>query len=99
MDTGNKMSAEEALNHFLSGALQKQYKDRYRSLIQTKKGKQKFLSNLWHQFEDKINESKTVKEFPSKVWTLPAYSFSENNGFGQKEYSMQNAFESVGDGV
>lgn len=92
------MVPEKALVHFLSKALMKRWKDRYISLVQTKHGKQKFLEDLWHQIEDRFDLAKSVPDFNRNVWGSPAFSFSQNNGFGQIEESMQAAFDTVGDG-
>lgn len=92
------MTAEEALIHFLSKTLQKRWRGRYASLVQTKKGKKTFLADLWHQIEDKLDPAKVVNDLPKEAWSTPAYSFKQNTGFGQEEQSVRSAFESVGDG-
>jgi len=91
------MTSEEALNHFL-GVFPKRWRCRYRSLLGTKKGKETFLNDLWHQFEKRIDEAKVVQDIPQKAWSLPAFSFSGNGEFGKKEKSIQDAFSSIGDG-
>ena len=92
------MTAEETLIHFLSKALQNRWQDRYISLVQTKRGKNTFLEDLWHQFEDRLDPEKSVADLPKDVWASPAFSFSRNNGFGREEESVRTAFDTVGDG-
>jgi len=92
------MTAEETLVEFLSKVLPKRWRDRYVSLVQTKKGKKTFLNDLWHQCGDRFDPDKTVADLPKEVWTSPAFSFSQNNGFGLEEESVQKAFDTVGDG-
>ena len=91
------MTAGEALAHFLSRALQKRWQDRYVSLIQTKRGKKTFLADLCHQLSARLDLAKAVPDLPRDVWNEPSFSFSQKNGFGREEKSLQTAFESVGD--
>ena len=92
------MTAEETLVQFLSKALHKRWRDRYVSIVQTKRGKNTFLADLWHQLEDRLDPDKSVTDLPKDVWSSPAFSFSQNNGFGKEEESVQKAFDTVGDG-
>ena len=87
------MDEIEILNNFLSGALKKESKHRYRSLIQTKKGQIKFLKSLCHQFEDKINDLKVINELPIEVWKLSSLLFSERDGFGIVVNNFKTAFQ------
>ena len=90
------MNQETVLSTFIKSALNKRWIDRYLSLVNSKKGKSKFLKDLYHVFDDKIDPSKVVKDFNKKVWELPAYSYSEIGGFGNDEASLKNAFEKYG---
>ncbi len=92
------MSPEEALIHFLSRALQERWRERYISIIQTKRGKKTLLRNLYHELEDRLDPSKALMQLPADVWNLPAYSFNEAVGFGRQEQSLKTAFELVSDG-
>jgi len=55
------MTAKEALVHFLAHALQKRWRDRYVSLVQSKRGKERFLNDLHHEIEDRFDLSKSTK--------------------------------------
>lgn len=92
------MTPEEALTHFLSHALQKRWRERYISLIQTKSGKKTFLNDLYHELEDRLDPSKTLIHLPDEVWNQPAYSFNAVVGFGRQEQSLRIAVEVVSDG-
>ena len=92
------MTPEEALVHFLSGALQKRWRARYVSLVQTQRGKSKFLADLWHVFEHRLDFAKAVCALPEDAWSASAFSFSETVGFGREEESLKTAFDKVGDG-
>jgi hypothetical protein len=92
------MTSEEALRYFLSRALQERWRDRYTSLIQTKRGQKRLLADLWHEFESRLDPAKVVNNLPAEVWAAPAYIFRQNMPFGQEEISVQSAFDSVEDG-
>ena len=91
------MTAEEALTHFLSSALQKRWRDRYLDLVQSKPGRKKFLNDLPHAFEDRLDLAKSVENLPEHAWSVPAYSFGQPDGFGVEESSVRAALWSVGD--
>lgn len=91
------MTAEEALIHFLSHTLQKRWRERYLYLVQSKRGKRKFLSDLPHAFEDRLDLAKSVEDLPEHAWSAPAYSFSQPDRFGVEESSVRAALWSVGD--
>lgn len=93
-----EMTAEETLAQFLSKALLDRWRDRYLSLVQTKRGKKTFVEDLWHQLEDRLDPAKSVPDLPAEVWASPAFSYSQNNGFGKEEESVRVAFDTVGDG-
>ena len=92
------MTPEEAIDHFLSRALSKRWRSRYASILCTKRGKRTFLAGLYHELQDHLDSSKAVSSFPTKAWALPAFAFSESCGFGQREESLRDAFDTVGDG-
>ena len=56
------INKEEILNKFLSSILQKRWAERYHLLIKSKKGQKKFLMDLYHTFNDRINNSKIANE-------------------------------------
>ena len=92
------MTAEDTFIQFVSKAIHKRWRDRYISIATTKRGKQTILEDLWHQFEERIDPSKVITDLPSKAWQKPAFSYSQNNGFGKEEESVRKAFDTVGDG-
>ena len=86
------MTAEEALVHFLSNALQKRWRDRYVSIVPTKRGKRRFLEDLSHTLERRFDPTKSLLDFPEEVWRSQAFSFRQPSGFGREEESMRSAF-------
>ena len=95
----NTMNQETALKSFLTSVIIKRWKDRYLSLISTQKGKNKFLKDLYHSFEEKIEPTKIVIDFDEKIWNLPAFSYSEIGGFGNDEVSLKDGLKKYeGDG-
>ena len=92
------MIPEDALARFLSRALQKRWRERYASIIQTRQGKKVFLRALYHTIEGQLDSAKAVIQLPDQAWQASAYSFSELAGFGHQEKSLRAAFDSAGDG-
>ena len=68
------MTSEEALSHFL-GVFPKHWRRRYRSLLGTKKGKETFLNDLWHQFEKRIDEAKVMQDIPPESLVSTSFLF------------------------
>ncbi|MDF7802029.1 hypothetical protein P4C99_21310 [Pontiellaceae bacterium B1224] len=92
------MTAEETFIQFASKAIHKRWRDRYVSIATTKRGKKTILEDLWHQFEDRIDQATIIEDLPSEAWRSPAFSYSQTNGFGREEESVRKAFDTVGDG-
>lgn len=93
------MNEQEAILKFLESTLRREYLSRYEALIQTKKGKSKFLKELWHRLEDQFNPEKQIESIPKNVWTSEAYIFGESYGFGMPHASLKEAFDISRDGV
>ena len=92
------MTPEDALARFLSRVLQKRWRERYASIIRTRRGKKTFLRALYHTIEGQLDSAKAVIQLPDQAWQATAYSFSESAGFGHQEKSLRAAFDSAGDG-
>ena len=92
------MKAEEALARFIKKVMLKRWRDRYLQMVRKKRGQQRFLDDLWHEMEDRLDPEKSVKRLPETVWAMEAYSFSGDE-FGIEEDSMKDAFESLIDGA
>jgi hypothetical protein len=84
------MNAEDAIHAFFSRVLIKERRGRYLALIGTKKGRRKFLADLYHGVEDRIDRSRVVAALPQRVLDAPAYSYSSQDGFGHEEVSMSD---------
>ena len=93
---GGQMTAEEALGRFLSKALQKRWRDRYATLLRTKRGRGELINSLPHAFEQRWDPAKAVEGLAEDIWAAPAFSFSFYSGFGRGEKSMRDAFDTVG---
>lgn len=91
------MTPEESLSKFLSGALQHKWRQRYLSLVVTKRGKKTFLKDLHHVLDERL-DIKKLTTLTDSVLKLPAYQFNEYEGFGLEYGTMQEAYDRAGEG-
>ncbi len=77
------MDPTEAIRAFLSHALRKERRDRYLFLVERRKGRKRFLADLYHAMGEQIDTSRAVPSIADEVLSAPAYSYSERGGFGR----------------
>jgi hypothetical protein len=65
-------------------------------LVGTKKGREKFLSVLYHEFEQSIRPNRAVKkQSHDEIWARPCYVFSPPQDFGIPFASLREAHDSL----
>jgi hypothetical protein len=90
------MVAVDVLSRFLRGAVETEKARRYTILVGTKKGQEKFLAVLCHEFERVIRPNRVVKKWShDKVSARPCYVFSPPTDFGTLFATVGEAYESL----
>jgi hypothetical protein len=90
------MDGTEALRTFLSRALRKERRDRYLFLMGRSKGRDQFLADLHHAMGEHFDASRAVPSLSDEIMNAPAYSYSEQDGFGREEESVSAACDRLG---
>ncbi len=89
------MTCESALSFFLQKHVEKNTRKRYLALLETKKGKLKFLRELDHHFASHLIHVGKVFELPLSIWNSPCYLFSSREIFGQEWSSLDQAYKNA----
>jgi len=76
------MNEIEAIKFFIKRVVSGKKSQRYCSIIETKKGKYKFLSELSHGFQNSLKTDLQSIQSDKGLWSKPCYIYSSNNGFG-----------------
>lgn len=92
------MDSKSALLDFFEKTLHKNYARRYKELLETKKGSEKLYHDLWHVLGDRFRDDKVTNDFSKQVWSLSAYAYGQDIGFGTKVETMEKAYEEIGHG-
>lgn len=92
------MTEQEAIRSFLSKALRKDWQPRYLSLVETKRGKQTILADLYHVLGERFDPAH-LKTIPESTLSKPAFLFSETDGFGKECPSMREAESNADEGA
>lgn len=88
------MDAVEAFTALVNRGLETQKARRYAALAPSKKGQQKILSGLYHDFEHAIRPE-AVRSPSNPFWDLPCYAYSQTIGFGHAFSTLREAFEQL----
>ena len=94
------MDARQAFAHFVQRCLSPEKARRFTELCATKKGQQKILAGLYHEFEPAIRSDAVRRGGYERLWDSPCFVFHESIGFGTEFTSVREAYDqlSVEDG-
>ena len=87
------MTCECVLSFFIHRNVKKTMRRRYMALLETKKGKIRFLHELDHRFGSHIVAGMKSSKLPHSVWKSSCYMFTSQGAFGQYWTSMEVAYE------
>lgn len=83
----------ELLKNFISKAIINNKIDRYFALLNTRKGKIKFLKELNHNFESSLKPNLKSNITLSEIKNIPVFTFSGFKGFGIHYNTFSEAYE------
>ena len=66
-------NAIEVLTHFISSTFENRWKIRYKEIVKSKSGQNKFLNELYHIIADKIREDRIVTKLPFNIFEMAGY--------------------------
>ena len=89
------MESDTHLGKFLRGCVAKQKRERYAALVNSKKGRKKFLSALDHDLERDIDQTKVIRRIPESEWPKSCTFYSSQGSFGILVASIQQAYENA----
>jgi hypothetical protein len=89
------MTAGEALGGFVHRVLTRSKAQRFAFLIGSRKGEQRILSSLDHDFELAIRADVEQPENFSPIWDKPCYIFHASRPFGTEAPTVQEAYEEL----
>jgi hypothetical protein len=89
------MDAQQAFAKFVNRALLKEKAERFVTLSESKKGQQKILDSLCHQFESAIRPSEIRRKNYEKFWSNGCYVFHSSLGFGVEFSSVREAYDKL----
>lgn len=85
------MTSREALEQFVRKVLLPAKADRYASLIGKRKGEDRILASLDHEFEPAIRPNVIRSSDYRNVWHKPCFIFHRSREFGADAPSVQQA--------
>lgn len=88
------MDAQQAFTTLVQRCLIPEKAKRYIALCDTKKGKEKILDSLWHQFESAIRTD-AIRDDYDKLWSRPCFVYYANFGFGVEFTSVCEAYDQL----
>jgi hypothetical protein len=89
------MNAQEAFIYFIKKALSSGKAERLTELAGTRKGQQKILNALCHQFKGAIREGVTRRNNYEALWDRQCYVFHETIGFGMEFPTIRDAYDKL----
>jgi hypothetical protein len=90
------MVATDVLLRFLREAVESAKARRYITLVSMKKGQEKFLSSLHHEFEQAVRPNRAVRDRShNDISARPCYVFSPPKDFGIPFATVREAYESL----
>jgi hypothetical protein len=94
------MDAQQAFAHFVQRFLIPEKARRFSELCASKKGQQKILASLHHEFEPAVRSGVARRGGYDNLWGSPCFAFHEPLGFGVEVASVREAYDqlSVEDG-
>jgi hypothetical protein len=89
------MNAQQTLSHFVSRVLVREKADRFRSLAATKKGQQKILDGLCHEFAPAILPATVRRMDYGAFLGRPCFVYFSPMGFGIEFCTFREAYEEL----
>jgi hypothetical protein len=89
------MNAQQAFVQFAQKYLLAEKARRFTELSLTKKGQQKILASLYHEFERAIRSDAARRGNYDGLWKSPCFVFEPSLGFGAEFSSVRQAYDQL----
>ena len=89
------MDAPQAFTHFVQRCLSSEKARRFTELSATKKGQQKILAGLYHEFEPAVRSDTVRRGGYDSLWDSSCFVFHQPLGFGVEFASVREAYNQL----
>ena len=89
------MDAQQAFTHFVQRCLSSEKARRFTELSATKKGQQKILAGLYHEFEPAVRSDTVRRGGYDSLWDSSCFVFHQPLGFGVEFASVREGYNQL----